>query len=99
MACAAELAGHRAARCSSSTRAGPPDAGEARLGARQSLELAVAVPLAFGALVLAAALDPWWAANPVARWLGKVSYGVFLFHFMVMLAVPQRARRRASGPC
>jgi peptidoglycan/LPS O-acetylase OafA/YrhL len=67
--------------------AGAADAGEARLGARQSLGLAVAVPLAFGALVLAAAHNPWWAANPLARWLGKVSYGTFLFHFMVMLAV------------
>ena len=28
---------------------------------------------------------PRWADNPPARWLGKVSFGVFLFHFMVML--------------
>ncbi len=68
---------------------GGADAGSARLGARQSLWLAVAVPLAFGALVLAAAAGPhaWQrlADNPPARWLGKVSFGVFLFHFMVML--------------
>jgi peptidoglycan/LPS O-acetylase OafA/YrhL len=68
---------------------GDADANAARIGARSSLWLAVAVPLAFGALVLAAAAAPaGWRAladNRVARWLGKVSFGVFLFHFMVML--------------
>ena len=65
---------------------GAPTADAARLGARQSLWLAVATPAAFGALVLtAAATGAWWADNRGARWLGKVSYGVFLFHFMVML--------------
>jgi peptidoglycan/LPS O-acetylase OafA/YrhL len=65
---------------------GAPTADAARLGARQSLWLAVATPAAFGALVLtAAATGARWADNGVARWLGKVSYGVFLFHFMVML--------------
>ena len=65
---------------------GAADANSARLEARQSLWLAVAVPAAFGALVLAAASTrARWADNPPARWLGKVSFGVFLFHFMVML--------------
>ena len=65
---------------------GAPTADAARLGARQSLWLAVATPAAFGALVLtAAATGARWADNRVARWLGKVSFGVFLFHFMVML--------------
>jgi peptidoglycan/LPS O-acetylase OafA/YrhL len=63
---------------------GGATADAARLGARQSLWLAVATPAAFGALVLTAT-GAWWADNPLARWLGKVSYGVFLFHFMVML--------------
>jgi peptidoglycan/LPS O-acetylase OafA/YrhL len=63
---------------------GAPTAGAARLGARQSLWLAVATPAAFGALVLTATHAPW-ADNRLARWLGKVSFGVFLFHFMVML--------------
>jgi peptidoglycan/LPS O-acetylase OafA/YrhL len=63
---------------------GAPTADAARLGARQSLWLALATPLAFGALVLTATNAPW-ADNPLARWLGKVSFGVFLFHFMVML--------------
>ncbi len=65
---------------------GGATADAARLGARQSLWLAVATPVAFGALVLTAAgAGAWWADNPLARWLGKVSFGVFLFHFMVML--------------
>ncbi|HEY6887473.1 MAG TPA: acyltransferase [Solirubrobacter sp.] len=65
---------------------GASEADAARLGARQSLWLAVATPAAFGALVLTAAgANVRWADNPVARWLGKVSFGVFLFHFMVML--------------
>ena len=63
---------------------GAPTADAARLGARQSLWLAVATPAAFGALVLTAT-GARWADNPVARWFGKVSFGVFLFHFMVML--------------
>ena len=63
---------------------GAPTADAARLGARQSLWLAVATPAAFGALVLTAT-GARWADNPLARWLGKVSFGVFLFHFMVML--------------
>jgi peptidoglycan/LPS O-acetylase OafA/YrhL len=65
---------------------GAPTADAARLGARQSLWLAVATPAAFGALVLTAAgAGARWADNAPARWLGKVSFGVFLFHFMVML--------------
>ncbi|WP_028065355.1 acyltransferase family protein [Solirubrobacter soli] len=63
---------------------GGATADAARLGARQSLWLAVATPVAFGALVLTAT-NARWADNTPARWLGKVSYGVFLFHFMVML--------------
>src|SRR4051794_3063511 len=54
--------------------------GEAR---RSSLPT---TPAAFGALVLTAAdSKARWADNAPARWLGKVSFGVFLFHFMVML--------------
>jgi peptidoglycan/LPS O-acetylase OafA/YrhL len=65
---------------------GAPTADAARLGARQSLWLAVATPAALGALVLTAAgTGAKWADNRGARWLGKVSFGVFLFHFMVML--------------
>lgn len=68
--------------------AGAGDASSAQAATRRSLLLAVLIPLAIGWLVLAAATAPgaWHriAGNRVARWLGKVSYGVFLFHFMVM---------------
>jgi peptidoglycan/LPS O-acetylase OafA/YrhL len=67
---------------------GASTADAARLGARQSLWLAVATPAAFGALVLTAAgTGAKWADNGLARWLGKVSFGVFLFHFMVLLGL------------
>ena len=36
-------------------------------------------------MLAAASTGARWADNPPARWLGKVSFGVFLFHFMVML--------------
>jgi peptidoglycan/LPS O-acetylase OafA/YrhL len=68
--------------------AGAADASDAQAATRRSLLLALLVPLAFGALVLAAASarGAWrhLAENPPIRWLGKVSYGVFLAHFMVM---------------
>lgn len=68
--------------------AGAADASVAQAHTRRSLALAVLVPLAFGGLVLAAASargpGRHVAGNAAVRWLGKVSYGVFLFHFMVM---------------
>ena len=46
------------------------------------------IPLAFGALALAATLCPpraqWPVTNRAARFAGKVSYGTYLFHFMVI---------------
>jgi peptidoglycan/LPS O-acetylase OafA/YrhL len=60
--------------------AGAADAGAARLGARQSLWLAVAVPAAFGALVLACARNPIVADNREARWRGKDSFGVYIYN-------------------
>lgn len=46
---------------------------------------------AFAALMLTTSVAPpsgqWLMANPVSRWLGDVSYGVFLWHFPVILLV------------
>jgi peptidoglycan/LPS O-acetylase OafA/YrhL len=69
--------------------AGGADAGDVRAFTRESVALGLVVPLAFGALVYAFASAPRFTApadNAAARWAGKVSYGVFLVHFMVMRA-------------
>jgi peptidoglycan/LPS O-acetylase OafA/YrhL len=53
--------------------------------------LSLAVPTAFALVLVAAPFMPRWAqwpiANPVARWIGQVSYGLFLFHFLVIWSV------------
>jgi peptidoglycan/LPS O-acetylase OafA/YrhL len=45
----------------------------------------------FGSFVVASAFLPSWAqwplANRFSRWLGEVSYGVFLYHVFISLAV------------
>jgi peptidoglycan/LPS O-acetylase OafA/YrhL len=68
--------------------AGGPDAGAVREDAQRSVATMLAVPLLFavltGAAALAAPAVQWPLANPVSRWLGDVSYGVFLLHFMVI---------------
>ncbi len=69
--------------------AGGADAGDVRRFTRESVPLGLVLPLAFGALVYAFASAPRFTAlagNPAARWAGKVSFGVFLVHFMVMRA-------------
>lgn len=49
------------------------------------------VALVFAVLVVATALAPrrfqWPVANPVARWLGDVSYGTYLCHLLLVIAV------------
>jgi peptidoglycan/LPS O-acetylase OafA/YrhL len=70
-------------------KAGGADAGDVRVLTRASVTLGVVLPLAFGALVWAFASAPRFTAladNAAARWAGKVSFGVFLVHFMVMRA-------------
>jgi peptidoglycan/LPS O-acetylase OafA/YrhL len=63
--------------------AGGPDGSDAREAARTDVLLAVGVPGTFAALVAALVLAP---AGPLAsrptRWLGTVSFGVFLSHFL-----------------
>jgi peptidoglycan/LPS O-acetylase OafA/YrhL len=55
----------------------------------ESMAMSVLVPLVFAVLVVASAFTPRWAqwplANRASRWLGEVSYGIFLYHFMITL--------------
>jgi peptidoglycan/LPS O-acetylase OafA/YrhL len=50
--------------------------------------LALAVPATFAVVMGATALAPEWMqwplSNRVARWVGSVSYGVFLYHVLVL---------------
>jgi len=61
--------------------------GEAPLYAEGPL-LSFTVPLAFAIIVVASALAPrrvqWPLSNRAARWLGDVSFGVFLYHMIVV---------------
>lgn len=51
--------------------------------------LALAVPLLYAALVVASAFLPGWAqwpmSNRLARWTGTVSFGVFVYHLLILL--------------
>lgn len=53
--------------------------------------LALCVPAAFALLVVAGAFTPAWAqwplSNRAARWMGNLSYGVFLFHVLILQLV------------
>ncbi|MEA2420548.1 MAG: hypothetical protein QOE60_2754, partial [Thermoleophilaceae bacterium] len=57
----------------------------------EGVSLNLAISAAFAALLVALPFAPRWfqwpAGNRVARWLGTVSYGTFLFHFMVIWLV------------
>src|SRR4051794_21653401 len=72
---------------------GAPTAEAARLGARQSLWLAVATPVAFGALVLTAAgSEVRWADNALTRRLGGGSLRAFGFRFIGLLRLANPPR-------
>ena len=72
----------------------------------ESVPLSIAVPLTFAVFLIAAGYLPRWAArafaNPVARWIGGISYALFLFHFLVIwlvllvIPVPRNATPRST---
>jgi len=57
----------------------------------ESVPLSIAVAFAFATFVVASAFLPSWAqwplANGFSRWLGEVSYGVFLYHAFISFTV------------
>jgi peptidoglycan/LPS O-acetylase OafA/YrhL len=57
----------------------------------ESSFLALAVPFTFAALLLTIPLVPGWAQAPLSirpmRFLGRISYGLFLFHFLTIWLV------------
>ena len=69
--------------------AGGADAGDVRDGVRGDALLMAAVPLLFGGLVLGMALAPERVRGALSvaplRWVGTVSYGVFLAHYPLLL--------------
>lgn len=71
------------------TAAGGPDAGAVRDGVRGDALLMALLPFAFAGAVLGIACAPAALRRPFeaapARWLGTVSYGVFLAHYPLLL--------------
>ena len=69
--------------------AGGADAGDVRDAVRGNWLLMALLPFAFGGAVLGLALAPAALRRPLeaapARWLGSVSYGVFLAHYPLLL--------------
>jgi peptidoglycan/LPS O-acetylase OafA/YrhL len=57
----------------------------------ESTPLSIAVPLTFGVFLITLPFLPAWgqwvASNRIARWIGSISYGTFLFHFLVIWLV------------
>ena len=68
--------------------AGSVDARDVRPHARDSVALSTLIPFAFGMLALAFTLAPrrvqWPVTNRGACFAGRVSYGTYLFHFLVI---------------
>jgi peptidoglycan/LPS O-acetylase OafA/YrhL len=69
--------------------AGGPHAGDVRDGVRGDAALMALLPFAFAGAILGLALAPAGLRRPFeaapARWLGSVSYGVFLAHYPLLL--------------
>lgn len=68
---------------------GGADAGDVRDGVRADALLMAGLPLLFGGAVLGIALSPERVRSALAvaplRWIGTVSYGVFLAHYPLLL--------------
>jgi len=68
---------------------GGPDATDVRDGVRANAALMALLPFAFAAAIAGFALSPAAVRRPLelapVRWLGTVSYGVFLVHYPVLL--------------
>jgi peptidoglycan/LPS O-acetylase OafA/YrhL len=68
---------------------GGADAGDVRDGVRGNALLMALLPFAFGGAVLGLAWAPAGVRRPLesaaARWVGAVSYGVFLAHYPLLL--------------
>ena len=68
---------------------GGADAGAVRAGIRGDAALMALLPFAFAAAICGMALAPAAARRPLElaplRWVGTVSYGVFLVHYPVLL--------------
>ncbi|HVF78729.1 MAG TPA: acyltransferase [Solirubrobacteraceae bacterium] len=69
--------------------AGGPDAGDVRDSVRSDWLLMALLPFAFAGALLGIAFAPAALRRPFeatpARWLGRVSYGVFLSHYPLLL--------------
>lgn len=68
---------------------GGTDAGDVRDDVRSNAVLMALLPFAFGGALLGVACGPRWLRLPFesapARWVGAVSYGVFLAHYPLLL--------------
>lgn len=64
------------------------ETGEGLVGARRSPIIALGFTGSLATLMVATALGPmrwqWPFAHPFARWLGDISYGMFLIHFVII---------------
>ena len=64
------------------------ETGEGLVGARRSPIVALGFTGSLATLMVATALGPmrwqWPFAHPFARWLGDISYGMFLIHFVII---------------
>lgn len=80
----------------------PPDPlAIAASGFAWSAPLALALPLTFALFAVAADFVPprvsWPLTNPVSRWLGDISYSVYLYHLPVVVLAINRLGVQSDG--